>query len=150
MSGSPSPTGTGPARAVTVLIVEDDAGAADVFKQILTMNGFRVVVAPDAERGLVELQRVRPSALLLDLHLPMAGGVEFLRQLRPAAAPADGDVPIAVVTGDYFIEEAVTQELQTLGAQVHFKPLWEDDLLRLVHGLLDGREARSQGDTGPH
>jgi len=135
MSANSTTVGAGQKGVATVLIIEDDPGATTVFKQILTMNGYDVYVAPDAESGLLEVQRVNPSAVLLDLHLPMADGVEFLRQLRESVPAAR--MPIAVVTGDYFVEEAVAEELQQLGAQVHFKPLWEDDLLRLVHGLLD-------------
>jgi CheY-like chemotaxis protein len=79
---------------------------------------------------------VSPSAVLLDLHLPMADGVEFLRQLR-AIGPA-GRVPTAIVTGDYFIEKSVTAEIHTLGARLCYKPLWEDDLLNLLRDLLEG------------
>jgi DNA-binding response OmpR family regulator len=93
-----------------------------------------VCVASDAESGLLEIQRVNPSAVLLDLHLPMTDGVELLRQLRSGMPHVR--VPIAVVTGDYFVEESVAREIQELGARMHFKPLWEDDLLALVRDLL--------------
>ena len=135
MSGNVSPAGTGASAPATILIVEDDSGAAKVFEQILKMNGYDVCVAPDAESGLLEIQRVNPSAVLLDLHLPMADGVQFLRELRAGASSAR--MPVAVVTGDYFIEEDVGRELRGLGARLHFKPLWEDDVLKLVHDLLN-------------
>jgi DNA-binding response OmpR family regulator len=122
----------------TILIVEDDLGAAEVFEQILRVNGYGVCVATNAESGLREVQHAKPSAVLLDLHLPTADGLEFLRQLRTGAAYAR--LPIAVVTGDYFVEEGVADELRTLGARVHFKPLWEDELLKLVRELLGSDE----------
>jgi hypothetical protein len=43
---------------------------------------------------------------------------------------------VAVVTGDYFVEEGVARELESLGAHIHFKPLWEEDVMRIVHDLL--------------
>jgi DNA-binding response OmpR family regulator len=122
-------------EAATILIVEDDPGAVETFEQILKLNGYGVRVAADAESGLLEVRRLAPSAVLLDLHLPMGDGVEFLRQLRGSVSHAR--MPIAVVTGDYFVEDGVARELQTLGARVHFKPLWEEDLLKLIHDLLD-------------
>lgn len=134
MSEVASPRGAN--EPATILIVDDDPGAVDIFEQILKTNGYAVRVASDAESGLIEIQRAAPSAVLLDLHLPMADGVEFLRQIR-AGAP-DTATPIAVVTGDYFVEEELAREIQTLGARVHFKPLWEDDLLKLVRELLNG------------
>ena len=130
-----SPTGTGADEAATILIVDDDPGAVEVFEQILTIHGYGVRVAPDAEQGLQEVRRAVPGAILLDLHLPMADGLDFLRQLRASAPHAR--IPIAVITGDYAFEEEVAVELRALGARVHFKPLWEDELLKLIQELLD-------------
>lgn len=45
-------------------------------------------------------------------------------------------MPVAVVTADYLVDERVTRELQVLGAQLYFKPLWEEDLIRIVRDLL--------------
>lgn len=134
MSDVSPPAGAGTSERATILIVEDDPGAVEVFEQILKLNGYGVRVATSAEDGLSELERASPSAVLLDLHLPMADGVEFLRRLRHSARNLR--VPIAVVTGDYFVEESAADEIKALGARVHFKPLWEDDLLALVRDLL--------------
>jgi DNA-binding response OmpR family regulator len=129
----------GETAQTTILIVEDDPGAIEVFEEILKLNGYSVRVATDAETGLSEVRRVNPSAILVDLHLPLADGVEFLREVR--AAMPHTRMPVAVVTGDYFLEEPVAKEIHSLGARVHFKPLWEDDLLALVRDLLrSGRE----------
>ena len=136
MSENVSVPGRAPRPPATILLVEDDPGVVEIFSRILRMNGYEVRVAPDAESGLLELQRFTPSAVLLDLRLPIVDGLELLRRLR--AEIPDARMPIAVVTGDYFVEEDVSRELRQLGAQVHFKPLWEDDLLKLVRDLLDG------------
>jgi two-component system CheB/CheR fusion protein len=120
--------------APTILIVEDDTGTVETFKQILEKNGYRVRVALDAEAGLLALEHATPSAIILDLHLPTANGVEFLRQLRMARPRIR--IPVAMVTGDYFLEDSDAEELRRLNIQVYFKPLWEDDLLVLVGDLL--------------
>lgn len=127
--------GAAPADPASILIVDDDAGARETFEQILRIHGYGVRVAADAVEGLREAQRSTPAAVLLDLHLPLADGVEFLKQLR-AIAPQT-EMPITVVTGDYFVEDELAQQLQTLEAPVHFKPLWEEDLLKIIHDMLD-------------
>jgi len=38
------------------------------------------------------------------------------------------------VTGDYFVNDYVVRELEMLGASIHFKPLFEDDLVAVVDG----------------
>ena len=120
----------------SILVVEDDPGALEVFKHMLQAGGYSVRVALDAESGLTELARAVPAAVLLDLRLPTVDGLEFLRRLR--ATSTHGPVPVAVVTGDLFLEDRVARELETLGAQIHFKPLWEEDVMRIVQNLLTG------------
>ena len=119
-----------------ILIVEDDPGAVEVFEHMLKARGYSVRVALDAPSGLTEVGHAVPAAVLLDLRLPTADGLEFLRCLRATVPYAH--VPVAVVTGDLFVEEWVARELETLGAQIHFKPLWEEDVMRIVQDLLTG------------
>ena len=123
-------------RDASILIVEDDPGAAEAFEYMLKAEGYGVRVAPDAQSALVEVERAVPAAVVLDLHLPITDGLEVLRQLRATARHAH--IPVAVVTGDYLVDERVTRELQVLGAQLYFKPLWVEDLIRIVRDLLPG------------
>jgi twitching motility two-component system response regulator PilH len=117
-----------------VLIVDDDPGAAEAFGPMLTSSGYDVSVAADGESGLDLIERDGPAAILVDLHLPTIDGVEFLRRLRSGSSHAE--IPVAVLTGDYLVDDDVTQRLQRLGARLFFKPLWEDDLNRIVSDLL--------------
>ena len=120
--------------ADTILIVDDDPGAAEAFGPMLRAHGYHVRVAGDAESGLRELERSRPAAILVDLHLPTVDGVEFLTRLRASSRHAR--IPVAVVTGDYLVGDHVMERLQALGAQLFLKPLWEDDLNRIVRDLI--------------
>ena len=129
-------TGDSGVRDASILIVEDDPGAVEAFEYMLKAEGYGVRVALDAQSGLAELERAAPAAVLLDLRLPTTDGLEFLRRLRATVPHAH--IPVAVVTGDYFVEERVARELERLGAQIHFKPLWEEDVMRIVHDLLTG------------
>jgi hypothetical protein len=43
---------------------------------------------------------------------------------------------VAIVTGDYFLDESVSNELRELGAELRFKPLWLEDLVGLARTLL--------------
>lgn len=115
-----------------VLIVDDDRGAVDAFEPMLTARGYRVRVALDAEAGLSEISRSVPSAIVLDFHLPTMNAIEFLRRLDPCKPR----IPVAVVTGDYLIDTRVPNELESLGAKLFFKPLWEEDLIRIVGSLI--------------
>jgi hypothetical protein len=44
---------------------------------------------------------------------------------------------VAIVTGDSFFENAVSNELRELGAKVYFKPIWLDDLVQITESLVN-------------
>jgi CheY-like chemotaxis protein len=118
----------------SILIVEDDPVTLEQFASLLTLEGYTVHTAADAASALQIVQRTPPDAILLDLHLPIIDGLQFLRHLR--GLEQDRRTSVAIVTGDYFIDEAQQAELKSLGAALWFKPVWLDDLARLVSGLL--------------
>jgi CheY-like chemotaxis protein len=131
--------------AARIVIVDDDWTTRETFQHMLSAEGYRVVAAPTVELALAEAAAERPDAMLLDLHMPLAGGLQCLRQLR--GVPALKTVPVAILTGDYFLQEDVAAELRDMGARIFFKPLWEEDLRRIVQQLLEAASAsrRVQG-----
>lgn len=118
----------------TILIVDDDRAVVDTFARMLKLEGFSVATAINPEAGLQIAENVRPDAIILDLRMPLLNGLQFLRQIR--SKPDLAEVPVAIVTGDYFLGESTATELKTLGASVRFKPMWLEDLVALARTLL--------------
>jgi hypothetical protein len=52
------------------------------------------------------------------------------------AKPHLAALPVAIVTGDYFLSEPIQHELKSLGASIRFKPLWLEDLIALARTLI--------------
>ena len=120
--------------ARTILIVDDDRSVADTFARMLKLEGFGVVTALSAESGLELAESTRPHAIILDMRMPITNGLQFLRTVR--SKPHLVDVPVAIVTGDYFLAESIQHELKSLGASIRFKPLWLEDLIALAKTLV--------------
>jgi DNA-binding response OmpR family regulator len=120
--------------ASTILIVDDDEGVTQTFAGMLRLEGYHVRVALNAESGLKEAEISRPDAIILDLRMPLMDGLGFLRQLR--SLRDQRDTPVAIVTGDYFLDDEISAELRRLGAELKFKPLWLEDLVGLARDLL--------------
>ena len=129
-----SPSHRPQAKRATVLIVDDDPVATETFARVLKLEGYDVRTALDAETGLREAQVSHLDAILLDLRMPLVDGLAFLQRLR--AREDQGKTPVAIVTGDYFLDETVSNELRGLGAKVYFKPLWLEDLIRITQALV--------------
>jgi two-component system response regulator PrrA len=120
----------------TILIVDDDEGVTQTFARMLTLEGYEVRTAFNAEAGLRSATERRPDAIILDLRMPLVDGLGFLRQLRSMADQQASPTPVAIVTGDYFLDDSVAAELRQLGAELRFKPLWLEDLVGLARDLL--------------
>ena len=118
----------------TILIVDDDKSVTDTFARMLALEGFSVATAHDATAGLGLAESSRPHAIILDLRMPLTNGIQFLRELR--SRPNLADVPVAIVTGDYFIPEPLQEEVTRLNAAIRYKPLWLEDLVALARTLV--------------
>ena len=120
--------------AASILIVDDDEAVTQTFARMLELEGYVVRTAVTAENGLREAAAHNPDAIILDMRMPLVDGLGFLRRLR--AFEAQRDTPVAIVTGDYFLDERISSELHQLGAELKFKPLWLEDLVSLARTLL--------------
>ncbi len=131
---APAETHSTESATPTILIVDDDRSVADTFARMLKLEGFSVATALNAERGLELADNVRPQAIILDMRMPITNGLQFLRTIR--SKPHLVDIPVAIVTGDYFLAEPIQHELKALGASLRFKPLWLEDLVALAKTMV--------------
>jgi DNA-binding response OmpR family regulator len=117
----------------TILVVDDDPTVAVTFARMLRLAGFKVSTALSAEAALREANARHPDAVMVDLRMPIVDGLGFVRRLRAQEDPRL--TPVAVVTGDYFLDESVSAELRELGAAIYFKPLWLEDVVHIAERL---------------
>src|SRR5215469_6752646 len=97
---------------VRVLLVEDDASLAQMYRVKLERDGYTVEVAGDGEEALARLVDPLPDLIFLDVRLPRMDGLTFLERLR--ASHRTQNVPVVIVS-NYSEEELVSRGLQ-LGA----------------------------------
>jgi CheY-like chemotaxis protein len=72
----------GEARALRVLVVDDNVDAAATLSMLLEACGYEVMVENDSLRALELALRERPDVGLLDIGLPEMDGNELARRLR--------------------------------------------------------------------
>jgi len=81
-----SPPPGGATGALDLLVVEDNADAAESLAEVLRTEGHRVQVAMDGRTGLAKARALRPDVVLCDIGLPDMDGYEVARALRADAA----------------------------------------------------------------
>lgn len=81
-----------------VLVAEDEREAADLIADILSREGFEVLLASDGAQALeVARELPRPDLVLLDLELPVMDGRAFLDAMH--SDPTLSGIPVIVVSG---------------------------------------------------
>ncbi len=65
-----------------ILIIEDDAVVAGLYKTKLQKEGYRIDIASDGQAGFYGIHELKPDAVLLDLMLPKMDGLQILRKIR--------------------------------------------------------------------
>jgi signal transduction histidine kinase len=80
-----------------VLIVEDNADAADTLREILQLRGHTVELARDGEQGIAKARAFRPEVILCDIGLPGIDGYGVARAIR--ADPALSATYLVALTG---------------------------------------------------
>jgi two-component system KDP operon response regulator KdpE len=66
----------------SVLVIEDEPQIRRLLRLTLESNGYRVHQAANGKEGLDRARTERPEAVILDLGLPDADGVEILKEIR--------------------------------------------------------------------
>lgn len=112
------------------LIVEDDPDIRGVVRTLLEAEGFRVVVAENATRGVLEARAHKPDVVVVDLGLPDVDGQVVIREIRKISS-----VPIVVLTA----RTAESEKIQALDAGADdyvTKPFSAGELLARVRAAL--------------
>ncbi len=116
-----------------ILIVEDEAEAANSLKDYFQTQGLEVVTASSGEKGLELLNSEKPALVPLDMRLEEGlTGMEVLRRAKQAKT----QVPIVILTA--VDDRNVIQLAKGLGASDYLtKPFRLEDLKRVVLDRLN-------------
>src|SRR5262249_19132938 len=113
----------------TVLVVEDEPGVRMLAKKVLERAGYRVLTAKDGQDGVEVVRQEGPclDAVLLDLTMPVMGGLEALEEMRRLRV----DLPVVLMSG-YSAQELRQRYTDKHLAGFVQKPFAIEDLVRAV------------------
>jgi CheY-like chemotaxis protein len=94
-----------------ILIVEDEIILQDVYKILLSSQGYEVFTANNGAEGIKQLKDTHPDMVLLDLFMPVMDGKDFLKNTDLTDFP---NTKIVVYTN--LSDSIVETEMLELGA----------------------------------
>jgi len=121
-----------PEHALRLMVVDDNADAADTLALLLRAEGHRVAVQYSAQAALEAARREPPQIFLLDIGLPDLNGYELARRLR--SLPETAHATLIAVTG--YGQEQDQKQSQAAGFAHHLvKPVDSRQLAALFASL---------------
>lgn len=104
-----------------MLIIEDDAKFAGIVQDFARNKNYKTIVALQGDEGLYYARKYRPSAIILDMQLPVIDGWSLLKLFREDEAVKN--IPVHIISA------ADESRLQSNGALAYLtKPVSKNDL----------------------
>ncbi len=123
----------------SVLVLDDDVELCTLLSMRLEARGFEVATSGTAKDGLAEVGRRMYDAMILDLRLPDATGLEVLAQVQKRSP----DLPVIMLTAHGTIETAV--EAMQRGAYGFLtKPFHDHELLQKLGHAVESSKLRRE------
>ena len=122
----------------TVLIIEDEEDAADMFAEMMRVSGYRVLKTSSSTPALTMLTAEKPDVVILDIMMPEISGLEILRQMRQD--PVLANLPVVVVSAQSM--PADIKIGMEAGASMYLtKPVGFTELKEAIERALGGQSA---------
>src|SRR6266446_5700869 len=124
-----------------ILVIDDEPDIRESLEILLSSEGYRVELAPNATEGLKRVESSTFDLILLDLMMPDKSGMQVLEEIRGR----DRDTPIFLITAYGSVEVAVTALKR--GANDYFpKPSDNEKLLVEIDLITSTRQRSSDLD----
>ncbi len=127
---APTPSGA----SQKIIIVEDNASLAEIYKTRLELLGYTVFMAYNGITALYFIQQERPDLVLLDLMVPDIAGDQILAKMR--SSTWGKDIPVFIISN--LNEENAPAGLRELGISGYAVKmnLANDDIDKIVNDIL--------------
>jgi CheY-like chemotaxis protein len=126
-----------------ILVVDDELDMRIFISTLLKTNGYEPIVASNGEEGINKARKTKPTAIIMDVMMPKAGGIQMYREIKIDQALKDVPVimlsAIARKTFFHSLKMLNTHRGQTVPEPEGYieKPPEIEELLELLQECID-------------
>jgi DNA-binding NtrC family response regulator len=128
-------------RRGSVLIVDDESYVRDSLATVLERHGFAIRTAASAEEVYAEHELEGLDALVTDLKMDGADGLELLKRVRET----ESKLPVIVLTGHGTVGSAV-ECMRAGAAEYLLKPVQPEEMILILERVIESSAARRELD----
>jgi DNA-binding response OmpR family regulator len=122
--------------ATRIMVINDTQEILELFREILTDEGYEVVLYSYTIQELEEIERVKPDLIILDYIMGHEeSGWQLLQKLKMRRSTES--IPVVVCSAAKNLIEQIQGNLTSMGVGVVLKPFNIDELLLVVKHTLD-------------
>jgi DNA-binding response OmpR family regulator len=119
-----------------ILVLEDDEQTQTLLTKHLSALGHRVSIAADGLAGLMQLERLKPDLIIIDIFMPRLNGMDFANAVR--ARDDTSHIPLMFLTANND-PRAIIDGINAGARYYVTKPFDINDLARKVERILQSR-----------
>jgi CheY-like chemotaxis protein len=121
-----------------ILVVEDEFGLQETFRDVFIMEGYDVRVALDGEEGSRTYLQFKPDLLFTDVVMPIMSGIELVKKIRNDN-PRIKVIYISGFFGLRNVKQKLQEDILKYGYHCLSKPFKVSAMLELVDRYLNDR-----------
>ena len=118
-----------------ILVVEDEFGLHEIFREIFHMEGYDVRIATNGLEGYETYKKFRPDLVFTDIIMPEMDGLELVKKIREI----DPRVKVIYMSGFFGIKnlkEKIREDVEQYGYLTFAKPFKLSTMLEIVKEYL--------------
>jgi two-component system chemotaxis response regulator CheY len=118
---------------MTIMNVDDSVTMRKIVTLALKSQGHTAIEAENGKHALELLPKNKVDGIILDINMPVMGGIEFLQELKKLSAYSK--VPVVVLTTQG--EDSLKDQALALGAKAFMvKPFQKEALLETLNKVI--------------
>ena len=126
----------------TVVVVEDEPDAAELFAEMMRVSGFRVFKSYSSTPAITLIAKEKPDVVILDIMMPDISGLDVLRFIR--RDPQLKNIPVIVVSARS-LPSNIKEGLEA-GATIYLtKPVGYLELKKSVDLVVQDQQLQGSG-----
>ncbi len=115
-----------------ILAIDDEPGILELMKNLLGPESYTVLCATGGAEGVRLNTLENPDLIILDLRMPVMGGIETLRRIRKT----DRDVRVVILTG-YGDSDSIRDAADLNVSEYLSKPFENSQLIHVISNVFE-------------